>query len=151
MSARGGRRGYCPTMIARLLAGSALVVTALVGCSSDDPVTSAIRDGANKAPGVQKFKDCTGIAQDMASLRLDANATAQQLEQGEAKLRERVGSIQSDDVKAAADSLVARVDELKTAVARRDRSAVDAAVTKVRTAAGEVAKTCNLPIDRFLS
>ena len=134
----------------RLLAASSLLAAALVGCSSDDPVSSAIRDGANRAPGVQKFKDCTGIARDVASLRLDQNATAEQLQQGEAKLRERVGSIQSEDVKTAADTLTARVNELKAAVARRDRAAIDAAVAKVRTAVGEVAQTCNLPIDRFL-
>lgn len=133
-----------------MTAAAAALLASLVACSGDDPVTNAIRDGANKAPGVQKFKDCTGLAQDVASLRLDQNATAEQLQAGEAKLRERVESLESADVKAAGEGLVARVNELRAAVAKRDRTAIDAAVTKVRAAAGDVADRCNLPIDRFL-
>lgn len=97
-----------------------------------------------------KVKDCATLAGDLASSGLDRTPTAAEAEATAKRLRDRVESLDSQEVKTAATTLADRLEELRAAAARKDAAEVQAALAGAREAARGAAETCGIPVDQLV-
>lgn len=95
-------------------------------------------------------RDCAGLAADTARSGLGGVPSQAEAEQAVQRLDDRIGELESPDVRDAATALRDRLREVQEAVASADPSAVTAAVQQARDAAGSAAAACGLSADQFL-
>jgi len=95
-------------------------------------------------------RDCAGLAADAARSGLSGVPTQSEAEQAVQRLDDRIGEIDSPDVRDAATALRDRLREVQEAVASADSSAVTGAVQAARDAAESAAAACGLSAEQFL-
>lgn len=99
---------------------------------------------------VSTVTDCAGLASDVAASGLAGVPTQAEAEQAVQRLDERVQSLQSPAVRAAAIDLRDQLRQLQAAARSADPVAARAAADGARTAARATADACGVPADQFL-
>ena len=126
-----------PLRTATRTAAASLCLLAVTACSD-------IADTAGRA------SDCVALARDVAESGLASTPTRAEAEQAVQRLDERVQQLDDPEVKAAAETLRDRLQELREAAASADPAAVQQASEAAREAGRDAARTCSLPVDQFL-
>jgi len=99
---------------------------------------------------VGAVRDCAALASDVARAGLSGVPSQEQAEQAATRLEDRIGDLESGEVRDAATALRDRLRELQQAAASADPAAVTSAVQGARDAARSTAEACGLPVDQFL-
>ncbi|HKE99058.1 MAG TPA: hypothetical protein VKG45_09030 [Actinomycetes bacterium] len=120
-----------------------LVTLALAGLAACDAADDARQ-------GVGKASDCAELVKAVADVRIDPQATADEVERRARDAERAVENADSEDVKRAGRRVVAELQRLAEAVDRSDQADVDRELQRVRQAAEDLARTCNVPVDQVL-
>ena len=94
--------------------------------------------------------DCAGLASDVARSGLGGVPSQAEAEEAVRRLDERVGTLDSPDVRDAATELRDRLRDLQSAARSGDPAAAAKAADRARAAARRTAEVCGVPADQFL-
>jgi hypothetical protein len=99
----------------------------------------------------ETVRDCASLASDVARTGLSGVPSREQAEAAVRRLDERIPELDSQDVRDAVTELRDRLREVLEAAGSGDAAAARQAAEQARAAAGEVADTCGLPVDQFVT